>query len=66
MYNAQGKISQAEVLTKYAPLVRRLGLQLVAKMPASVDLDDLIQAGMIGLLDAASRYKEAHCGCYVE
>ena len=27
-------------------------------MPASVDLDDLIQAGMIGLLDAASRYKE--------
>jgi len=58
MYNAQGKLSQAEVLTKYAPLVRRLGLQLVAKMPASVDLDDLIQAGMIGLLDAASRYKE--------
>ncbi|ALX41165.1 MULTISPECIES: RNA polymerase sigma factor FliA [Burkholderia] len=58
MYNAQGKISQDEVLTQYAPLVRRLGLQLVAKMPASVDLDDLIQAGMIGLLDAASRYKE--------
>jgi RNA polymerase sigma factor for flagellar operon FliA len=58
MYNAQGKISQADVLTKYTPLVRRLGLQLVAKMPASVDLDDLIQAGMIGLLDAASRYKE--------
>ena len=58
MYNAQGKLSQAEVLTRYAPLVRRLGLQLVAKMPASVDLDDLIQAGMIGLLDAAGRYKE--------
>jgi RNA polymerase sigma factor FliA len=58
MYNAQGKLSQADVLTRYAPLVRRLGLQLVAKMPASVDLDDLIQAGMIGLLDAASRYKE--------
>lgn len=58
MYNAQGKISQADVLARYAPLVRRLGLQLVAKMPASVDLDDLIQAGMIGLLDAANRYKE--------
>src|SRR3978361_1074424 len=60
MYNAQGKLSQSEVLTRYAPLVRRLGLQLVAKMPASVDLDDLTQAGMIGLLDAASRYKEDH------
>jgi RNA polymerase sigma factor for flagellar operon FliA len=58
MYNAQGKLSQTDVLTRYAPLVRRLGLQLVAKMPASVNLDDLIQAGMIGLLDAASRYDE--------
>jgi RNA polymerase sigma factor for flagellar operon FliA len=58
MYNAQGKMSQEDVLTRYAPLVRRLGLQLVAKMPASVDLDDLLQAGMIGLLDAASRYQE--------
>jgi RNA polymerase sigma factor FliA len=58
MYNAQGKLSQSDVLARYAPLVRRLGLQLVAKMPASVDLDDLIQAGMIGLLDAARRYDE--------
>jgi len=39
--------------------VRRLGLQLVAKLPASVDLDDLIQAGLIALLNAASRYQEA-------
>ncbi|MEJ0003566.1 MAG: RNA polymerase sigma factor FliA [Pararobbsia sp.] len=58
MYTAQGRVTQAEVLTQYAPLVRRLALQLVAKLPASVDLDDLIQAGMIGLLDAAGRYKE--------
>ncbi|TDA43677.1 RNA polymerase sigma factor FliA [Burkholderia pyrrocinia] len=58
MYNAQGKMSQADVLAQYAPLVRRLGLQLVAKMPASVDLDDLIQAGMIGLMDAAGRYTD--------
>jgi RNA polymerase sigma factor for flagellar operon FliA len=58
MYTPQGKVSQNDVLTKYAPLVRRLALQLVAKLPASVDLDDLIQAGMIGLLDAAGRYKE--------
>jgi RNA polymerase sigma factor FliA len=58
MYTAQGKMSQAQVIEQYAPLVRRLGLQLVAKMPASVDLDDLLQAGMIGLLDAAGRYKE--------
>lgn len=61
MYTPQGKIDKSgptELLTQYAPLVRRLALQLIAKLPASVDLDDLIQAGMLGLLDAASRYQD--------
>ena len=58
-YTAQGKVAtSSEVLTQHAPLVRRLALQLIAKLPASVDLDDLIQAGMMGLMDAAGRYKE--------
>ena len=47
-----------ESLVEYAPLVRKLALQLLARLPASVELDDLIQAGMIGLLDAARRYQE--------
>lgn len=61
MYTSQGKIDPAGtagLLTQYAPLVRRLALQLIARLPASVDLDDLIQAGMIGLLDASSRYQD--------
>jgi RNA polymerase sigma factor for flagellar operon FliA len=33
-------------------------LQLIAKLPASVELDDMIQAGMLGLLDAANRYQD--------
>ena len=45
-------------LVEYAPLVRKLALQLLARLPASVELDDLIQAGMIGLLDAVRRYQE--------
>ncbi|HYG44054.1 MAG TPA: RNA polymerase sigma factor FliA [Bordetella sp.] len=45
-------------LVRYAPLVRKLALQMLARLPASVQLDDLIQAGMIGLLDAARRYQE--------
>jgi len=45
-------------LAEYAPLVRKLALQLLARLPASVELDDLIQAGMIGLLDAFRRYQE--------
>ncbi|VVE51479.1 RNA polymerase sigma70 [Pandoraea aquatica] len=58
MYTARGKVDTNDTLTQYAPLVRRLALQLMAKLPASVELEDLIQAGMLGLLDAANRYQE--------
>ena len=61
MYTCQGKIDSsgtAGLLAQHVPLVRRLALQLMAKLPASVELDDLIQAGMIGLLDALGRYQD--------
>ncbi|MDP2448754.1 MAG: RNA polymerase sigma factor FliA [Polaromonas sp.] len=61
MYTSQGKIDKSgpsDLLMQYAPLVRRLALQLIAKLPASVELDDLIQVGMMGLLDAGNRYKD--------
>lgn len=61
MYTSQGKIDKSgasDLLTQYAPLVRRLALQLIAKLPANVELDDLIQVGMMGLLDAGKRYQD--------
>ncbi|MDF3831663.1 RNA polymerase sigma factor FliA [Cupriavidus basilensis] len=60
MYTIQGKLEQTDTVTAHASLVRRIALQLAAKLPASVQLDDLIQAGMIGLLDAAKRYEDTH------
>jgi RNA polymerase sigma factor for flagellar operon FliA len=42
------------------PLVKRLAHHMKAKLPPSVEVDDLVQAGMIGLLDAISRYEETH------
>ena len=45
-------------LPEFAPLVRRLALQMLARLPASVELDDLVQAGLIGLLNAMRRYEE--------
>ena len=47
---------QAEIVDQYAPLVHRIAHHLLARMPASVQKDDLIQAGMIGLLEAARKY----------
>lgn len=43
-------------LEDYAPLVKKIAYHLLARMPASVQLDDLIQAGMLGLLEAAQKY----------
>ena len=56
MYTAQGKIDQRAILDQYLPIVRRQALSLQVKLPASVELDDLIQAGMVGLLDCLNRY----------
>lgn len=43
-------------VTKYAPLVKRIAYHMMARLPASVEVDDLIQVGLIGLMDAASRF----------
>lgn len=56
MYTAQGKLKSSDLLEQYLPLVRRHALDLKTRVPASVDMDDLVQAGSIGLLDAMSRY----------
>jgi RNA polymerase sigma factor for flagellar operon FliA len=60
MYTVTGKVEKDEILSRHAPLVTRLAHQLKAKLPPSVEVDDLIQAGMIGLLDAISRYESDH------
>jgi RNA polymerase sigma factor for flagellar operon FliA len=49
--------SREELVELHAPLVKRIAYHLVSRLPASVDVDDLIQAGMIGLLEAGSNYQ---------
>ena len=44
-------------IERYAPLVKRIAHHLMARLPASVEFDDIVQAGMVGLLDAVSRYE---------
>lgn len=48
-----------DIVEQYAPLVKRIAYHLHARLPRTVVLDDLIQAGMIGLLEAAKRYDES-------
>jgi len=49
-------LPQEELVLRHADLVKRIAYHLVSRMPPSVEVDDLIQAGMIGLLDAARHY----------
>lgn len=58
MYTAQGTLEKDQLVAQYAPLVRRIAFHLMAKLPASVDVNDLVQNGMIGLLDSLSRFEE--------
>ena len=60
MYTASGKSDKNSILMEHAPLVKRLAYQLTARLPPSVEVDDLVQAGMIGLLDAVNRYEDNH------
>jgi RNA polymerase sigma factor FliA len=56
MYTAKGHLDTNALLKQHSPLVRRLAHQMIAKLPANVELDDLIQVGMIGLHDALGRF----------
>jgi RNA polymerase sigma factor for flagellar operon FliA len=56
MYTAKGRLDNDSMLKQYSPLVRRLAHQMIAKLPANVEVDDLIQVGMIGLTDAMTRF----------
>src|SRR5215212_10067862 len=49
--------SDADALvTRHAELVKRIAYHLAGRLPPSVDVADLIQAGMLGLLEAAANY----------
>ncbi len=56
IYHQSGAASASELVEAHAPLVKKIALHLKARLPDSVQLEDLMQAGMIGLLEAAQRY----------
>ena len=54
---AYGGVDQMQQLVeRHAPLVKRIAYHLLARLPASVLVDDLIQSGMIGLIEAAKNF----------
>ncbi|MDR1424239.1 MAG: RNA polymerase sigma factor FliA [Azoarcus sp.] len=58
MQDADNRLDVDHLVVAYAPLVKRLAYQMMARLPASVEVEDLMQNGMMGLLDAINRYEE--------
>ena len=55
LYSSPNRSSTAFVL-RYSPLVKRIAHHLLSRLPPNVQLDDLIQSGIIGLLEAEQNY----------
>lgn len=53
---AQAEPTEQDYVSEYSPLVKRIAHHLIARLPSSVLAEDLIQAGMIGLIEASRNF----------
>ncbi|MCU7940666.1 MAG: RNA polymerase sigma factor FliA [gamma proteobacterium symbiont of Bathyaustriella thionipta] len=56
MYSSEDKQIADQLVEKYAPLVKKIAYHMSARLPADIHIDDIIQSGLIGLLDAGKHY----------
>lgn len=56
MYGAQQTENPKQLIARHGELVKRIAHHLLGRLPASVQLDDLVQSGLIGLLEAGRSY----------
>ena len=55
-YAQQKKQDKESIVLEYAPIVKHIANRLAARLPSGFQVDDLIQAGMIGLLEATEKF----------
>lgn len=48
--------TREEIIVEYAPLIKYIAQKIAARLPANIELDDLISSGVIGLMDAIEKY----------
>ncbi len=54
----RGSADADQLVRRHAELVKRIAYHLAGRLPPSVEVSDLIQAGMLGLLEAAANYTD--------
>lgn len=50
------QVHESDLVSRYGPLVRRIAHHLSGRLPRTVEIEDLIQAGLIGLIEAARKF----------
>jgi len=56
LYREASRASTGDTVARHADLVRRIAHHLAARLPPNVEVDDLIQAGMVGLIEAVRQF----------
>jgi RNA polymerase sigma factor for flagellar operon FliA len=56
LYSRNQQLADAKLLEQYSSLVRRIAYHLLARLPATVQLDDLLQSGSMGLIEASRNF----------
>lgn len=56
--------SAEQLILLNVELVKRIARHLAARLPSTVDIDDLMQAGMLGLLEAANNFDPSRGACF--
>ena len=56
MYADVDKDQQDQRVVQNLTLVKRIAYHLISRLPSTIQVDDLIQAGMLGLIDASRHY----------
>lgn len=59
MRTAVATAMRDQLVLEHAPLVRSMAQRLARRLPSQVDLSDLVSVGMLGLIDAAGRYRDS-------
>jgi len=60
MYAQVEQLTSNNLVTEHVALVKRIAFHLISRLPPNIQVDDLIQAGMLGLLEASNNYAQGH------
>ncbi|GIL17692.1 MAG: DNA-directed RNA polymerase sigma-70 factor [Oligoflexia bacterium] len=45
-----------KLITEYSPLIKFIAQKIASRLPANIEIDDLISSGVIGLMDAIDKF----------